>query len=104
MHSEDLLVMLMGAVVITCWIAGSNKRGLILFSVKSYLDEGAKKYREKKGKRKPYFISLSVALALNLLIALIFTRDIAWIAVFITINMIFITYCLRSFVLLEVEK
>jgi hypothetical protein len=100
-NSEGILALIMIFVCIVCWFASTYKTGVIIFSPLTMVKNGTTKYRIKEKKRTQYYKTVAIALLLNLFVALALTRNLETIAIFVVFNMLFITYCLRYWILLE---
>jgi hypothetical protein len=100
-NAENILVPITCLVGIVCIIAVQIKKGIIMGSIRSELEGSAKKYIARSEKQKPFYIYLSLAFIVSLLVALLFTRDLESIAIFTGSNLFTIGYFLNYFVLLE---
>ena len=100
-NTESVLAVLTCLVGAVCIIAAQTKKGVILGSVSSQLSETTKKYVVRSGKRKPFYIYLSVTFISLVTIALLCLRDLESIAIFVGLNLFSIGYFLSYFVLLE---
>lgn len=100
-NADTILIIITCLVGIACIIAVQVKRGLIMGSVWSQLNGSAKKYVERSGKRKLFYIYLSIAFVAIVLIALLFLKNLESMAIFIILNLLSIGYFLSYFVLLE---
>jgi len=103
MTDADIILIIVTCLVgIVCITSVQIKRGLIMGSILSQLGEGsAKKYVVRSEKRKSFYIYLSIALAIIVLIALLFLKSLESMAIFVILNLLFIRYFLNYFVLLE---
>ena len=72
-----------------------------MYSPLTMIKNGQKKYQIDKNKKGLFFSCLGFALLANVLVALIFTREIYEILLFALANMIFITYSLTYLILLK---
>jgi Flp pilus assembly protein TadB len=101
-NADIILIIITCLVGIVCVTAVQIKKGLIMGSIWSQMgEEGTKKYVEQSEKRKSFYIYLSVAFAIIILIALLFMRDLESMAIFTILNLLFIRYFLNYFVLLK---
>lgn len=99
--AEAILVIITCLVGIICGIAVANKRGIMLGSLTSVLKQSARKYVVRERRRKPFYSYLGVAFVVVTAVALLFTRNLAQLAFFISFNMLSIAYLLNYFILLE---
>jgi len=100
-NSQAILALIMVAVTVGSWIASTFKTGIVGFSPSALVKAGETRYVVNEKKRKQYYTDIVIALLFNIIVAIIFTREIAGIALFTVYNMIFITYALRYLVLLD---
>lgn len=98
---ESTLVFITCLVGAVCGIAVLSRRGVIYGSARSHLNDAAKKYVQRPGKRNQFYLYLGIAFIVALLVALLSTRDLKLIAFFVGFNSLSIGYFLSYFVLLE---
>lgn len=103
-NSQKILGLIMIVVCIGSWLASTLKTGIVGYSPMSLLKSGAAKYTVNQKRQKEYYAYFGVILAVNIIVALLLTRDIASIVTFTVFNMIFLTYCLRYWILLQPKK
>jgi hypothetical protein len=83
-------------------IAVQSKKGIVLGAATlSSLKKSTDKYVERKGRRGLFYKYLGVVSTALLLFSLLVTYDLKHVALFVGINMLFVSYFLTYFILLE---
>lgn len=103
--TENILAISLFVVIFFSWIAATFKSGFVSYSVWSLLKGDQPQFYVDKTKIKKFIALIATSLVVNGLYCLIFTKELAVIALFTVFNTVVISYALVYWVLLkEVPK
>jgi len=100
-NAEYILFTTSVIVILVSWFSSTFKSGYVGYSAWSLMKDKRPKPEVNRKKIKPFVKGLCVALLLNVVYALVITRNAAIIIEFSLFNMVFIAYALVYWVLLK---